>query len=251
MLPSTIETPIYETTLPVSLKRVEFKAFLAKQQKILLTARESKDPLQIIRAIVQVGQECLVDKELNIKNLPAADVEWLFLQLRIKSVAPSAEVATSCEKCNHDIEFTIDLESVEVKGDKDSSGRFNDVVKLSDDVGIQFTFPTLGVALDAVADQTEENDEESVEDGDLAESELLASCVKSMYEGEKVFTRDDFTQEELIDMFLNKLDLGTRIKINEFFDKAPSLHHDQGTIECPKCRHKQEVVIDNVQGFFT
>ena len=130
-----LETPMHSTVLPSTNERVEFRPFLVGEQKVLMIAQESDDQNTQVREMIRLINVCCDDVEA--KKLPTVDLEWLFLQIRIKSVGETSEITTKCTSCEFETSLTVNLESAEVTKEKEVSN----IVKLTDSISLELQYP--------------------------------------------------------------------------------------------------------------
>ena len=230
-----IATPEFKTVVPSTQETITFRPFLVKEEKILYMALEGGEQNEIYDAVRKILENCILS-ECNINKLSAFDVEYLFLQLRGKSVG---EVITlklrhpqEDSDCDHAEEVEIDIDSIKMKEDP----RHNKVVKLDENLGIQFRYPTM-------------NDVIKVGEGknELTNTfDLIASCVDNVFDADNVY--DDFTKEEIMS-FIENLSKAQFEKASVFFDSMPKLQHE---IEwtCSKCGKKEKITLEGLQSFF-
>ena len=230
-----IATPEFKTVVPSTQETITFRPFLVKEEKILYMALEGGEQNDIYSAVKKILENCILS-ECNINKLSAFDVEYLFLQLRGKSVG---EVITlklrhpqEDSDCDHAEEVEIDIDSIKMKEDP----RHNKVVKLDENLGIQFRYPTM-------------NDVIKVGEGknELTNTfDLIASCVDNVFDADNVY--DDFTKEEIMS-FIENLSKAQFEKASVFFDSMPKLQHE---IEwtCSKCGKKEKITLEGLQSFF-
>lgn len=220
----------FKTTLPSSKKKVTYRPFLVSEQKILLTATESKDEQEIKDAVVQVINNCTFDK-LKVLEMAIIDIEWLFLQLRIKSKGEGADYAFKCTECEVVNERTADLTKVVVKN-KDASN----VIQLTSDIGIKMKAPTYELAEHIT--------------GEMNASDIFSVIVDSidlLYDGEEVHKAADSTAEELLE-WLETLTEDQFLKIKDYFDKLPTLELNI-EYKCTGCGHETEIVLKGLSDF--
>jgi len=228
-----IATPKYEMTLPSTGEKVSYRPFLVKEEKLLLMAMESGKQKEVIRTVKNLIQNC-TDGTLKVDTLPMFDVEYLFLQLRIKSVEDTVELNLKCEKCGEPIKMKLDLKKVNVVFPKK---KVDFTVSLTSDIGVKMKYPTL----DMMAE---------MKPGDETKPEFIfdtiSKCIESVYDGEQVY--NDFTKKEL-DEFIDSLPQEHFKKVTEFFESMPKLKHD---IEwtCPKDGHKNKIELSGLNDFF-
>ena len=233
----TLETPTYELTLPSADLKVKFRPFLVKEEKILLQAIESNENNQITQALKDIVNACTFG-QLNGENMPTFDLEYVFLQIRAKSVGEVAKLKMLCpddKKTYGEVE--IDLTKVNVQVDDDHTN--NIVIDEEKNIGIIMKYPTI----DSV-------DTSKTLKGMRTEQlfDMIATCMHEIYEGDKVHSVKDYSKEEL-HKFLESVDGKTFEKINKFFESMPQLKHEF-EIENPKTKVKSKIVLKGAQDFF-
>ena len=226
-----ISTPFYETKLPSTGEALKYRPFLVKEEKLLLMAMEGGKQSEISNALRQIINNC-TDGAVDVDNLPMFDVEFLFLQLRIKSIEEVAKIQVKCEHCGEATNASIDLKKVKVHFPKKKT----DVrIQLNESIGVTMKYPTLGVV------------KESPEEGDAqALFELISSCIDNIYDEEQIY--NDFTKDE-VNEFIENLPQEQFKKISDFFENMPKLQHDLNWT-CPACGEKNSVRLSGLQDFF-
>ena len=233
-----IETPIYELDLPSQNVKVKYRPFTVKEEKILLIANESKNNDEILNATLNILESCTFNK-LSAKGLPLFDIEYIFLNIRSKSVGEIAKVNVICPDDNETYgKVDVDLSKVEVHVDDNHDN--NIVLDEKRKLGIVFTYPTLEITL-----KGQKLDEVDDVDSSL---EMIGNCIDHIYEGEKVYSGKDTTKEELKE-FLESLPQDGFAKIKKFFDTMPHLEQEV-EVENPKTKVKSKVTLRGIQDFF-
>ena len=231
-----IETPTYELTLPSQETKVKFRPFLVKEEKMMLIALESGEEKQIQEATKQVLGACTFNK-IDILNLPTFDIEYMFLQIRAKSVGEISKFQVICpddKKTYTDIE--IDISKIEVQVDDEHTNKvvFDDTRQL----GVVLKYPTMAMI-----------NSKTLKDADYdTVFDLMLGCVHEVFEGDKVYPGVDTTKEELKEFF-EKMPQGTFDKIRKFFDTMPRLRHTQ-EVTNPKTGVKSKVTFEGLNDFF-
>ena len=231
-----LTTPTYELEVPSTDEKIKYRPFLVKEEKILLIAMESGKQADIITAIKDIVTECTYGK-INLGKIPMFDVEYIFLQIRSKSVG---EVSTLKLLCPDDketyVNVDVDLSEIMVHVDKGH----NPKIELTDEMGMIMTYPSI----DSLT---------SIGAADINASNMLdviGSCILQIYDkkGEEVFDAKDSTQKELIE-FVEQLNTKQFQEVQEFFDTMPKLRH---TIEVdnPKTKVKSKIVLEGLNDFF-
>tara|TARA_Y100001938_G_C8070360_1_gene422698 strand:+ start:1033 stop:1749 length:717 start_codon:yes stop_codon:yes gene_type:complete len=235
-LPS-IETPRYELTLPSTDKVIQFRPFLVKEEKILLVAMESNNNNEILNAIKEILTACTYE-DIDVNTLPIFDIEYIFLQIRSKSVGEVSKVKLLCPDDNEtyaDVE--IDLTKVNVQVDDAHTN--NVVIDEKRKLGIVFNYPTLEMTK-AGFDMTN-TDIDTLFD-------IMAKSINHIYEGDKIYPSKDSTKEEM-KKFLEGLPQTAFNKIKTFFETMPQLRHSV-EVENPKTKVKSTIVLKGIRDFF-
>ena len=232
-----LETQSYELTLPSADVKVKYRPFLVKEEKVLLQALESEDQKQIVNALKEIVSACTFGS-LNVDDLPTFDLEFIFLQIRAKSVGEVAKLKVLCpddKKTYADIE--IDLSKVEVQ--VDDSHTNNIVIDENKKIGMIMKYPTLG-SVDPSMDFTKEQTNKIFQ--------LIGNSIYQVYEGDKIYSTTDYTKEEL-NKFIESLSTKAFGDIQNFYNTMPKLIHEV-EIENPKTKVKSKVTLQGLTDFF-
>ena len=233
-----IATPTYELELPSTGELVTYRPFLVKEEKVLVIALESEDTKQITNAIKAVLKNCVLTKGIKVEKLPTFDIEFLFLNIRGKSVGEELDVNVICpddEKTT--VQVSIDLDDIQVIKNDDHDNK----IKLDNNLMMELKYPSL--------DQFIKNNFEFDEKNAMAQSfELIATCIDKIYTEDEVWASADCTKKELNE-FLESMNSSQFKGIETFFETMPKLSH---TIEVtnPKTKVKSEVVLEGLASFF-
>jgi len=231
-----LTTPTYELEVPSTDEKIQFRPFLVKEEKILLIAMESGKNEDIIEAVKQIVEECTFNK-LNLGTMPMFDVEYIFLQIRSKSVGEVSKLKLLCpddKKTYAEVEVKLDDVKVQVE-----DGHTNKI-ELDNDMGMIMTYPNIDSFKDSgVTTITAEN-----------MLEVISTCILQIYEqkGEKVYEAKDQTRKELAD-FIEQLQTKHFKKVQQFFDTMPKLKHTI-KIKNPKTKKESEIVLAGLNDFF-
>ena len=232
-----LETATYELTLPSADLVVKYRPFLIKEEKVLLQALESNDDNEIKNAIKDIVSTCTFNK-LDAGLLPTFDLEYVFLQIRSKSVGEIANIKLLCPDDKETyVTKEIDLSKVEVEVDEIHTN--NIVIDEEKKIGLIMRYPTI----DTVDPKKNVKGQRTDQVFDM-----IAGCIHSIYEGEKNHSVSDYTKEDL-DKFIENLDRKTFDKLNQFFDTMPQLKHAV-EVENPKTKVKSKIVLKGAQDFF-
>ena len=233
-----IATPTYELELPSTGETIRYRPFLVKEEKVLVIALESEDTKQITNAIRAVLKSCVLTKGIKVEKLPTFDIEFLFLNIRGKSVGEEIEVNIVCpddEKTQ--VPVMIYLDDIQIqKNDKHETK-----VKLDDTIMMELKYPSL--------DQFIKNNFEFDEKNAMQQSfELIAQCIDKIYTEDEVWVAADCTKKEMND-FLESMN-STQFKgIEQFFETMPKLSHTI-TVKNPETKVESEVVLEGLASFF-
>jgi hypothetical protein len=225
-----LETPTYELILPSTNKKVTFRPFLVREYKILLTSVEA-DVVEISRIVTELVDNCTF-KKLDINKLAHFDIEYLFLNIRAKSISESTDIIINC-KCGEKIEHTLDLTKIEVSKNLDTSNK----VMLTEDAGVVLRYPKFDEMLDI---HNNVNSEKIVG--------LITSCIDAVFTKEDYYDSTTYSKEELND-FVNTFTKKQFDKLEEFFRKIPKVVQKIEK-DCPACGNKNIVELEGIQNFF-
>ena len=204
-----IAVPKYQLKIPSTGKEVSYRPFLVKEEKILLIAMESDNEIEMTNAIKDIIHNCIYE-ELDVKNMPMFDIEYIFLQLRAKSKGEIADLTFECGKCKKPIDVQVDLSKIEVTRTEGHDTK----IPLSDDVGVIMRYPSMEVQ--SIINK-ESSDVENI-------FSTISFCIESIWDKETVYATKDHTKEELNE-FLESLPDSSFTKIQKFFDTVPVLKH--------------------------
>ena len=226
-----IATPTYTLTIPSTKKKVKYRPFLVKEQKILILAMENEDQEQILDAITNTIKACLITK-LDMATLALFDIEYLFLQIRARSISEEIEMRVTCAddgETTVDVKFMVD--DVKVNFPK---GHTN-IIELSDNLTIEMQYPDLDYFAKI-----------NFMDEKVDEYELVAKCIKRVYVGEDDFTSDSLDESKA---WVEGLTNNQFEKIQQFFETMPTLRHVL-KVKNPKTKVTNEVVLEGLSDFF-
>ena len=237
MLPK-IATPTYELELPSTEQTIKFRPFLVKEEKLLVIALESEDTKQITNAIKTVIKNCIETKGIKVETLPTFDIEYLFLNIRAKSVGEEIEVNIICPDDEEtSVSVKINVDDIKVQTNEDHTNR----IKLDDTLMMEMKYPSL--------EQFIKNNFDISNNSAIDQSfELVASCVDKIYNEDEVWAAADVTKKELMD-FLDQMNTSQFKQIEKFFETMPKLSH---TIKVtnPNTEVESEVVLEGLSSFF-
>ena len=231
-----LNTPTYELEIPSTDEKIKYRPFLVKEEKILMIAMESQDQKQIVQAVKDIVSACTYDK-LNIDEMPMFDVEYVFLQIRAKSVGEESKLKILCPDDGKTYApVTVDLTKVEVQVDEGHTNK----IELTKDTGLIMTYPTFKT-MDSLGD-TKLKSENMLD--------VISSCILQIYEGkgEKVYDAKDQTQKELTE-FIEQMNTEQFKKVQKFFDTMPRLKHEI-KVKNPKTKKTSNVTLSGLNDFF-
>jgi len=233
-----IVTPTYELELPSSGQTIKYRPFLVKEEKVLVLAMESEDTKQITNAIKAVLKSCVQTKGVKVETLPTFDIEYLFLNIRGKSVGETLEVNIICpDDGETTVPVDIDLDLIQVEKSDDHSNK----IKLDANLMMEMKYPSL--------DQFIKNNFDFKEENQMDQSfALIATCIDKIYSEEEVWATADCTKKE-VNEFLESMNSSQFKEIEKFFETMPKLQHTV-QVTNPKTKVKNEVVLEGLASFF-
>jgi hypothetical protein len=234
----TIATPSYFLTLPSTGKEIKYRPFLVKEEKLLVLALESEDTKEISNAIKEVLKNCIQTRGIKVETLPTFDIEFLFLNIRGKSVGEEIEVNITAPDDNKTpITVKINVDDIKVQKNKNHTNK----IKLDDSLMMEMKYPSL--------DQFIKNNFDFSGEVGLDQSfDLIASCVDKIYNEEEVWSTEDVTKKELIE-FLEQMNSLQFKQIEEFFNTMPKLSHEI-KVKNPTTKEESTVVLEGLSSFF-
>ena len=233
----TIVTPTFELNLPSNGKKIKYRPFLVKEEKILILAIESNSMKDISRAIKDVLKNCILTKNVKVDELPTFDIEYLFLNIRSRSIGESIELVVTCpDDGETKVNKQIYIDEIEVKKDENHSPD----IKLDSTYTMRLKYPSLDQFID-----DNFNFDDVTKDNSF---DIIASCIDIVFSDEEAWEAKDCTKKELID-FVERLDSNQFKQIETFFDTMPKLSH-QIEVENPKTKVKSTVMLEGLASFF-
>ena len=237
-----INTPTYELTLPSNKKKVKYRPFLVREEKILVLALESEDQKQITDAIIQIIGDCLITKNIDVTKLPTFDIEYLFLNVRSKSVGETVEVNVTCpDDGKTKVETSINIDDIKVVKDKNHKL----IVQLDDKYSMKLKYPTLDQFIENNFDFEMAEAKESVS----AAMSMLSTCIDMIYDDQESWDASESTKEEL-DAFIDQLNTKQFQEVEQFFKTMPKLSHTL-KVRNPQTDVESEVVLEGLASFFS
>ena len=234
----TISTPSYELTLPSSNRKIKFRPFLVKEEKILILAMESQDTKQIANAVKDVLAKCILTRGIKIEKLSTFDIEYLFLNIRGKSVGEQIEVMVTCpDDGKTQVPMSINIDSIKVKKDK----KHTTDIKLDDEFSMRMRYPSLSEFI-----KTNFN---AVEDMKVDDTfDLIASCIDQVYSEDESWSSAECTKKELLE-FIEQLNSKQFKQVENFFETMPKLSH-KVKVKNPNTGVESDIVLEGLQNFF-
>ena len=234
-----INTPTYELTLPSNNKKIKYRPFLVREEKILIMALETENSEDISNAVVDILSECILTKGVDVTKLATFDIEYLFLNVRSKSVGETVEVNIVCPDDNKtSVQMEINLDSIKVQKTR---GHKN-IIKLDDQYSLKLKYPSLDEFIGNNFDTNESN----MVDKSL---NMISSCIEMVYDEEESWDASDSTKEEL-EEFVEQLNSKQFKAIEKFFETMPKLSHKVKVIN-PTTEVESELVLEGLASFFT
>ena len=232
-----IVTPSFELTLPSNKKKIKYRPFLVKEEKILILAIESGGMKEITMAIKDVLKNCVLTRGVKIDELPTFDIEYLFLNIRARSIGESIDLVITCpDDGKTQVTTQIYIDEVKVKTDK---GHSKDI-KIDDTYTMRMKYPSLDQFVDENFTFVEKESDNTFS--------LVASCIEMIFSKEEAWEGKDSTQEELVE-FLEQLNSTQFKEVQKFFDTMPKLSHDI-EVENPETKVKSTVTLEGLASFF-
>ncbi len=232
-----LSTPTYELEVPSTGKKIKYRPFLVKEEKILLLAMETEDEKQMASAVKTILSNCIQTSRFKVDSLSLFDIEYIFLNIRGKSVGETVDLNITCPDDNETVVgVEIDLDDIKVQKSDDHSN----IIKLNDDVSIVMKYPSMDLFI-------KNNMKETTSEVDDV-FEIASMCIDQVVEGEEVYESANFTKKEVLE-FLDSLDTKQFMDLQKFFETMPKLSHTV-SIKNPNTGVKSDVVIEGLASFF-
>jgi hypothetical protein len=227
-----INTPTYELEIPSTKESLKYRPFLVKEEKILLMAMEEEDTKHMVNAVRTIVDNCTF-KTLKVNKMPMFDLEYVFLNIRAKSVGEVASVKVLCDDDKETYaDVDIPLDDIKVKFQKDHTN----MIDLTDDIKIEMSYPTFEMIEGFDTENTKEI------------FDLMGKCVERIIDGETIHERADFNKKELTD-FLDSLNTKQFGEMQKFFETMPKLSYDLEFIN-PNTKKKNKKTLEGLNSFF-
>ena len=236
-LPRINETLNFSMTVPSTGKKVKYRPYLVKEEKVLLQAFESGDTKTCLEAMVDTLDACIDPKsKLDVGSLATFDVEYLFIKVRSKSVGESSNVMVNCKECDEPNKYVIDLEAVEVEVEGGDN-----VVEITDDISVELAYPTYNTIIEGEIEDVEKNDI-------TAAMDIMAGSVKAVLTEDERIDCVNQSKEEVVE-FLNSMTATQLQKVSSFLENMPSLRHSV-EFTCEKCQAENKLELKGLADFF-
>ena len=233
-----VSTPTYELVLPSSGKKIKYRPFLVREEKILIMALESEDVKQITNSVVDILNSCIISKGIDITKLATFDIEYLFLNVRSKSVGETIDIVLTCPDDNTTkVETKIDIDTIKIKKDR----KHKDIIKIDDNISIKFKYQSM--------DSFIENNFESNEKSEVRNTlDMITSCMDVIFNEEESWNASESTKKELED-FIDQLNTKQFKQIEDFFSTMPKLTHSI-KVKNPNTGVESSVILEGLAAFF-
>jgi hypothetical protein len=233
-----ISTPIYELEIPSLKKKIRYRPFLVKEEKVLIIAMESEDSKQIANAVKTVISNCILSKGIKVDELSTFDIEYLFLNIRGKSVGETVDVLITCpDDGETQVPMTINLDDIQVQ----TSSEHTRDIKLDSNLSIRMKYPSMS---EFIKNNFESGQSISVD----STFDLICSCIEQVYTEEESWAASDCTKKELSE-FIEQFTSNQFKEIEKFFETMPKLSHIL-TVKNPKTGVENEVILEGLTSFF-
>ncbi len=230
-------TPTYTLAIPSTGKEVKYRPFLVREEKALMIAQQSEDAMVMVNTLKDVVKTCVVG-DFNVEELATFDLEYIFTQLRAKSVGETVDLIFPCDVCDDEkarVKISFDITKLKVE----KSPEHENKIYLFGDVGVVMKYPTM-----QVLKKLQNLDTNNLDDL----FKIVAECIDYIYQGNELFYGKEQTQEELLD-FINNLTSEQFSKIQKFFETMPRLKQEVD-YNCPVCGRVHHKVMEGLQSFF-
>ena len=235
-----INTPTYELEIPSTGKKIKYRPFLVREEKILVMALESEDMGQITNAIVEILSDCIITRGVKVAELATFDIEYLFLNVRAKSVGEEIEVNVTCpDDGETQVELKIGIDTIKVQKDK----KHTNIIKLDDTLSMKMKYPSVNQFV-------ENNFEVDTANTGVDQSlDMISSCIEMVYNDDECWSASDCTQKEMME-FVEQMNTKQFKEIENFFITMPKLSHTI-KVKNPNTKKDNEVVLEGLASFFS
>jgi len=236
----TLTTPTYDLKLPSSGKKIKYRPFLVKEEKILIIALETKNQGEMTNAVKDVLKKCILTRGVKVDDLPTFDIEYIFLNIRAKSIGEDIRLTITCpDDRETQVSTTIFVDEIEVVKPKDHKTD----ITLDDGLTLRMKYPSLNQFIESNFDVNDSSEE--VVDKTF---QVVADCMETVFNKEEAWDANDYSPKEKLD-FIQQLSSKQYKEVERFFATMPKLSH---TIEIvnPKTKKKSSIVLEGLADFF-
>ena len=236
----TLTTPTYELKLPSTGKKIKYRPFLVKEEKILIIALETRDQSEMTNAVKDVLKKCILTRGVKVDNLPTFDIEFIFLNIRAKSIGEDIKLTVTCpDDRETQVSTTIYVDEIQVVKPKNHT---TDII-LEKDLTLRMKYPSLNQFIESNFDVNDSS--EDVVDKTF---QVVADCIDTVFNKEESWDSTDYSPQERLD-FIKQLSSKQYKEVERFFATMPKLSH---TIEIvnPKTKKKSSIVLEGLADFF-
>ena len=236
----TIETPTYELKMPSSGKKIKYRPFLVKEEKILIIALESRNQNEITNAVKDVLKKCILTRGVKVDDLPTFDIEYIFLNIRAKSIGEDIRLTVTCPD-DRETQVPVTIYVDEIKVTK-PEGHTTDVV-IDDKLTLRMKYPSLNQFVEnnfSTGDKSEEVVNKTFK--------VIADCMDTIYTEEDAWDVNDYSPSERLD-FVEKLSSKQYKEVEKFFATMPKLSHTFEVVN-PNTKQKNSIVLEGLADFF-
>tara|TARA_B100000945_G_C20222650_1_gene521322 strand:- start:9 stop:734 length:726 start_codon:yes stop_codon:yes gene_type:complete len=235
-----VATPTYELKLPSSNKKIKYRPFLVKEEKVLIIALESKSQFEITNAVKDVLKQCILTKGIDVDELPTFDIEYIFLNIRAKSIGEAIKVRVTCpDDGETEIPVTVYVDEIKVVKSKDHK---TDIV-LDDKMTLRMKYPSINQFIETNFD-VNEDPKENVN----KTFKIISECIDTIYTQEDAWDAKDYTSKERVE-FIEQLNSKQYKEVEKFFATMPKLSH-KIEVTNPNTKKKSSIVLEGLADFF-
>lgn len=236
-----IATPTYELELPSTGKPIKYRPFLVKEEKVLILALETQDPKQITLAIKSVLKDCILTRGVKVEELPSFDIEYIFLNVRGKSVGESIELVVTCSDDGQtEVPVKLYVDEIQVQKDPNHTSE----IHIDDKIVIKMKYPSLDQFIKNNFDFTVQESESTIEKS----FDIISNCIEAIYTEDESWAAADCTKKELVE-FIESMNSSQFKKIEEFFETMPKLSHTF-KVTNPNTKVENVVTLEGLTSFF-
>ena len=234
-----LTAPTYELEVPSTGKKIKYRPFLVREEKILLLAMETEDEKQMADAVKTILQNCIQTSRFKVDNLSLFDIEYIFLNIRGKSIGEQVELTVTCpDDGEPTVDISIDLDDIKVQKSKEHTN----ILKLNDNISVVMKYPSVDLFIKNNMGSGQSSEVDDV-------FEIASLCIDQIVEGEDVYESSNFSKKELME-FLEGMDTKQFLMVQKFFETMPKLSHTI-TVTNPNTKVKSDVVIEGLSSFFS